>query len=166
MHVSFPLSIDDLVCNLHDISWGTKGDNQAPSLGGVTATQGKDGKQTVEIDFPSDKNEINSNYENFIQAMRQPKQQVKSKPDAKTRQDDYFRNFRTTTVLFWAFTNALLIVVLTTDSIVNAIYRSAGFQPEGDFNPYLKFIFYSVAGLSLVRFLGSISYLIGYHFCP
>ena len=99
-------------CNLHDISWGTKGDNTVSDLGSVTAIKGKDGKQTVEIDFPSDRNEIARNYELFIRGMAAPKDTTPQKRDAKTKQEDYFKNFRTKTVLAWAFTNALLIVLL------------------------------------------------------
>lgn len=127
---------------------------------------GKDGKETVEIDFPSDRNEINTNYENFIVALSQPKQIVKSAPDAKTKQDDYFRNFRTKTVLFWVFSNALLIVLLTNQQLINAVFTSLSIQSTTSFNPYLTFIFFSVAALSLVRFIGSLTYLITFTFCP
>lgn len=154
-----------LVCNLHDISWGTKGDNSGNDLGSVTAVKGKDGQQTVEIPFPSDRAEIDRNYEHHLQALRTQRTKEKKTRDAKTKQEDYFKNFRTKTVLFWAFSNALLVTLLTNDVITEALYSSIGFEPQGDFNPYLKFLFYSVAGLSLVRFFGSMAYLAGKLWC-
>lgn len=95
--------------------------------------------------------------------MNTPKQDVKQKRDAKTKQEDYFKNFRTKTVLLWAFSNGILIVLLTNDALLKSVYTAINFTPAGDFNPYLKFIFYSVAVLSSVRFTGSMAYLITYY---
>lgn len=47
-------------CNLHDVSWGTKGDNSASTLGGVKATTNKEGKEEVEIEMLTDIKDINS----------------------------------------------------------------------------------------------------------
>lgn len=124
-------------CNLHDISWGTKGDNSSSDLGSVTAVKGKDGKQVVEIEFPNGKSDINNNYENFLNVLRAPKEKESGKRDAKTKQEDYFKNFRTKTVLAWVFSNALLIVVLTNDNILNWFYNLISYQKTNDFNPYL-----------------------------
>ena len=126
-------------CNLNDISWGTKGDNKASDLGGVVAKKGADGKQTVDLDFPSDRAEINQNYEMFVSAIKQPAPKENKTQDAKTIKDDYFRNFRTKTVLLWIFSNALFIVILTSDEIMGYFYKQIGFVPAGDFNPYLVF---------------------------
>ena len=147
-------------CNLHDVSWGTKGDNSAASLGGVKVVKGKDGKETVEVEVPEDHSDVNANYETFIKHLRQPRPNEKQSRDAKTKQEDYFRAFRTRVVLFWIFSNALLIIMLTTDTITSQLFQFLGITINNGFNPYLKFIFYSVLGLSSVRFIGSITYLI------
>jgi chitin synthase len=136
--------------NLNDISWGTKGDNTSQDLGGVTAVKGKDGKQTVEIDFPSDRAAINQNYEVFIRGLKAPREVNDSGPDEKTKQDDYFRNFRTKTVLLWVFTNALIVGLLTNDLILESVYQALNFVPDNDFNPYLKV---SVRGFNLLVYL-------------
>ena len=52
------------------------------------------------------------------------------------------------------FTNALLVVIMTHPQIMAAM---GGSSPN--YNPYLAFIFYSVLGLSVVRFLGAMLYL-------
>ncbi|KAJ1332905.1 hypothetical protein BSLG_008532 [Batrachochytrium salamandrivorans] len=147
-------------CNLHDVSWGTKGDNSASSLGGVKATKGKDGQEVVEVEVPTDHNDINANYENFIRNLRQPRPNEKAKRDAKTKKEDYFRNFRTKIVLIWMFMNAAVIVMFTTEAVRDKILPVLGIRQTKSFNPYLQFIFYSVLGLTLVRFIGSTTYLL------
>lgn len=42
------------MCNLHDVSWGTKGDNgAAKDLGGAKKVADKDGKDVYEVELPS-----------------------------------------------------------------------------------------------------------------
>jgi chitin synthase len=152
-------------CNLHDVSWGTKGDNAASALGGVTATK-IDGKDTVEVEMITDVRDININYEKFIKNLAQPRPTEDRKRDAKTKMEDYFKNFRTRVVLAWIFTNAIVIIVMTNEELVKLIRqpfllestRNSGEPPKG--NPFLQFIFWSVFALSTVRFTGTTLYLI------
>ncbi|KAJ3327799.1 Chitin synthase, class 2 [Blyttiomyces sp. JEL0837] len=148
-------------CNLHDVSWGTKGDNVASGdLGTVKSSKGKDGKDVLEIEVPTDRNDINAGFEKHVQALKAPRPEEKKKRDAKTKQEDYFRTFRTNVILAWIFMNGLLIVALTNDYVRNRIYSQFQFHPTGDINPYLKFVFYATLGLSGFRFLGSITFLL------
>lgn len=42
------------MCNLHDVSWGTKGDNgSSKDLGGAKKITGKDGKDMYEVELPT-----------------------------------------------------------------------------------------------------------------
>lgn len=150
---------------MHDVSWGTKGDNKAESLGGVTAVKGKDGKIMVSVEVPTDRKDINANYEVFVRELQTARPKEDSTPDAKTKQEDYFRNFRTYTVLLWFFSNALIIVALTNPVISGFLYESLGLDSKANFNPYLRFIFYSVAGISAIRFTGSFIYLVTWYIC-
>lgn len=50
---------------MHDVSWGTKGDNKVSTDLGVVATTGKD-KATVEASVPTDQRDINAAYEDAM----------------------------------------------------------------------------------------------------
>ncbi|KAI8621114.1 chitin synthase-domain-containing protein [Chytriomyces sp. MP71] len=158
-------------CNLHDVTWGTKGDNtQGADLGVAKMT--KDGnKDVAEVEVPSDRKDINTGYDKHIASLKQPRENEKKKRDAKTKQEDYFKNFRTSVVIWWLFSNGILVAALTTPWIKNYLYAAmnlhgdAGITADSSINPYLKFIFYANVGLSAVRFLGSMVYLFTQGLC-
>jgi len=79
-----------LVCS--DVSWGTKDDNKVSTVLGVVKTS--KGENAVEVAVPTAETEINAAYEDAIQVLstKPPKEK---KVDAATKQEDYYRNFRT-----------------------------------------------------------------------
>lgn len=152
-------------CNLHDVSWGTKGDNAAASLGGVVAVKNKDGKETVEVEMITELRDIEINYEKFIRNLAEPRPVEHKSRDSKTKMEDYFKNFRTRVVLSWLFSNLLVVVALSNEAVLKAIQKPLLLSPDNANastagNPFLEFIFWSVFGLSLIRFIGSTTYLI------
>jgi chitin synthase len=145
-------------CNTHDVSWGTKGDNKAVELGAAKSVSG--GKATsVEVELPfqdiKDKSALNSDYDRWLGLMSHRPKEAKPKRDARTKLEDWYRSFRTHMVLFWMFTNAMLVVVFTHPWIVDQIGGTKS-------NAYLLFVFYAVLALSAIRFLGSLIYLFGH----
>jgi chitin synthase len=122
------------------VSWGTKGDNNAAALGGVTASKGKDGKQVVEVEFPSDQTEINQNYERFIRHLAEPRPDAQMSRDAKTKQEDYFKNFRTRVVLMWMASNAIVVGAVTNETVLQRLQTLFSITPNNagaGINPFL-----------------------------
>lgn len=158
-------------CNLHDLSWGTKGDNlnngqqvlvldpaqmakqqQSSSKNGLG-----DGPSVVEMEMPTqDSADSNRAYEDMMNSLKREEKKEKQKRDAKTKTDDYFRLYRTRIVLFWLFCN-LVIVFVFTNPIVSKLIVSS--DQSGANHPYLTFIFWSVTALAAVRLVGCIFFL-------
>ena len=141
-------------CNTHDISWGTKGDTAVKTdLGVVKVT--KDG--TMEVAVPTNETDISQAYSQALQTLSSKAAETKQKRDARTKQEDYYKAFRTRVVIFWILTNGALV-----GGILGAGLDTLSTTTEqaGVASTYLGIIFWSVAGLSAFRFLGCILYLL------
>jgi chitin synthase len=133
-----------------------------------TKVDSETGNPIVTTDLPENQTDINNLYEKFLQSLPTKSRKAtdtRKALDPKQAQEDFFRLFRTRVVLFWMGTNALLIMTLTTPEI--AAYLNIEIDGNGgnisgveNSNPYMAFILWSVAALSLVRFVGSVVYLI------
>ncbi|KAF5331770.1 hypothetical protein D9758_016642 [Tetrapyrgos nigripes] len=141
--------------NVHDVSWGTKGDNKVTTeLGTVDTKNSKDGK-TVDAVVPDQQIDIDANYEDALHVLRTKPPKVEGKVDAATQQEDYYRTFRTNVLLAWTLSNGLLAAAVVS-ATSKAQDSSAGNAVKG----YMTFLLYSVAGLAFVRFIGSTLYMI------
>ncbi|KAL6626107.1 chitin synthase-domain-containing protein [Neocallimastix sp. 'constans'] len=138
-------------CNTHDVSWGTKGSTEATTtkLGSVNA---KPGDQVVIDGIVS----TEKNNQQFDEMFNELQNATKKEEKEKNEQDIEYKkqNFRTNMVLFWIFCNSLLLIGAIT------IFDDEYLLQNNNFNPYLTFIFYSVLGLSAIRFVGSTIYII------
>ncbi|KAF9926481.1 Chitin synthase, class 1 [Linnemannia zychae] len=141
-------------CNTHDVSWGTKGDTiEKMDLGAVKATS--DAKTAeVTVSVPTEEQDINQNYQLALDSlMDRTVEEVKHR-DAKTKQEDYYRAFRTRLVLIWCASNALLVSIIT----YGGDAKNDAYNGRSKF--YLGFVLWSVAFLSAFRFVGSMVYII------
>ncbi|KAG6830638.1 Chitin synthase 4 [Tephrocybe sp. NHM501043] len=80
--------------NVHDVSWGTKGDNKVQTDLGKVEVKGEN-KNEVEVAIPTTKNDINALYEDAIHVLSTRPPRVEQGRDAATVQEDYYRGFRT-----------------------------------------------------------------------
>lgn len=148
------------MCNLHDVTWGTKGDNgAAKDLGGAKKVKGDDGKVMIEVELPSAREDVERLWNASRSALKMKVPLEKQHRDAVTKQADHDRNSRTNVVLAWVGSNMLLILVFTSKSFQD--WAAAHITTAGTaFNPYLTFLFFAFAGLSAIRFTGSFVYLL------
>lgn len=137
-------------CNTHDVTWGTKGDNDQKMDLGSAVVKAEAGKDVVEIEMPAEQLDIDSGYEEALTALRERTPDLPSPPNQQTVTEDYYREVRTKVVLVWMVSNMLLVLIMT---------QVFGIGSTND-NVYLKIILWSVAALAAFRALGSLAYLI------
>ncbi|KAJ1920657.1 hypothetical protein H4219_001216 [Mycoemilia scoparia] len=158
-----PSSINILMvyafCNIHDVSWGTKGDNTTTSdQGHAKVDKRQDGVEVAHVNVAADQETIDSHYESFLREYRTKLPEEPPKVDYQQVQDDLNKKVRTYTLLAWIFSNLVLVLLIGSewfDEKVNKVQEDGSF-----FNPYLTFIFWSVAALSFFRFIGSTLYIV------
>ncbi|KAF8512708.1 chitin synthase 2 [Gautieria morchelliformis] len=149
------------MCNLHDVTWGTKGDNgAAKDLGGAKKVKDADGKELLEVEIPTAREDVDSMWAASRASLRHPVPQEKEHRDAATKLADHDRNSRTNVVLAWVGTNMLMIVFFTSTAFINWVRDHVAPAANTTFNPYLALLFISLAGISAIRFVGSSLYLV------
>ncbi|TDL18313.1 glycosyltransferase family 2 protein [Rickenella mellea] len=139
--------------NVHDVSWGTKGDNKISVDLGVVKT-GPNANE-VEVSVPTDAKDIDAAYEDAIHVLQTKPPKEDKKVDITTQQEDYYRQFRTNVLLAWTLSNGLLAAI-----IVAATGKASDKGAQSTVNGYMAFVLFSVAGLAFVRFCGACIYMI------
>src|SRR5205809_2926944 len=100
-------------CNTQHITWGTKGDKAEKLPSAMIKPGGK-----VDVDIPTDDNDLNAQYEAEMKRFAEKAIEVKKEPSASEKQEDYYKGFRSSVVLFWMLCNfTLCAVVLGTAGI-------------------------------------------------
>ncbi|TFK56805.1 chitin synthase 2 [Heliocybe sulcata] len=149
------------MCNLHDVTWGTKGDNgSSKDLGGAKKIKDDAGNEMMELELPSAREDVDQLWAASRSALRYKPAEEKEHRDAATKQSDHDRNSRTNVVLAWVGTNMLMIVVFTSEAFLTWVNEHIETTADSTFNPYLTFLFFALAGLSAIRFFGSAMYLL------
>ncbi|KAL4819283.1 chitin synthase C [Aspergillus spinulosporus] len=146
-------------CNTHDITWGTKGDDKAEKLPSANLKPG--GK--VDVNIPQDDGDLNAQYEaELMKFAQKPPKEVKTISEEE-RQADYYKGFRSSVVLVWVFCNFALGAVVLSSAGLDRFSDNAE-AAETDRNNramiYMAVVLWSVAGLSIFKFLGAMWFLV------
>lgn len=137
-------------CNTHDVTWGTKGDNEPRAdLGSAIVRKGAD-CDIVEVEMPSEQIDIDTGYENALQYLRERMPLQKTTSSAETRQMDLVQGIRSQIVLIWLVANLLFVLLITQFITLD--------QPGS--NVYLQIILWSTAAFAACKAVGSLVYLI------
>lgn len=151
------------MCNLHDVTWyvltdisiayisdgccvrGTKGDNgSAKDLGGAKKVKNDDGKEFMEVELPTAREDVDSLWAASRSALRVVPPEEKEHRDAATKQADHDRNSRTNVVLAWVGSNMAMIVVFTSTAFTDWVAQNFSKSADANFNPYLTFLFWAL----------------------
>lgn len=115
--------------NWHDVSWGTKGSDKADALPSAKTTKA-DGNiaEIEEIDRPQE--DIDSQFEATVKRALKPYVPVVEN-EQRTLEDSY-KSFRTKLLITWIFSNAILAVIITSDSIDNFGFAVSFILPSNE----------------------------------
>ncbi|KAI8902971.1 chitin synthase-domain-containing protein [Globomyces pollinis-pini] len=146
-------------CNLHDVSWGTKGATTMEDSKPVVKKVTDDGVEVYELEVPTEEDDVNDAWNQTMKQIEYNKThrtEGDNKRDEKTKKEDATKEFRTKVVLSWIASNLILIVIFTNPYSLNYLFKNTDISVV---NPYLTFLFWSVAGLALIRFIGCSVYM-------
>jgi chitin synthase len=140
-------------CNLHDVSWGTKGSDKAEALPSVSSSKGKGEEAAVVQDTERVQEDLDDTFRETVNRAVS-KLDVKEVPE-KPSMDDQNKTFRTRLVVFWMLSNAGLAIAIQN---LNGLSTNNEATDQAELhkkqNTYFAFILYSTFGLSAVRFMG------------
>ena len=115
---------------------------------------GDDSTAEYEIEISTEQEEVDAAWKSYNQRLLDYRNFVEPTGDSrdeKTRKEDGTREFRTRVVLSWILTNLVLIAMFTNEFMLELMFPN---KSVGAINPYLTFLFWSVAVIALVRFIG------------
>jgi len=144
-------------CNLHDVSWGTKGSDKAEALPSVSSSKGKNEEAAVVQDTERVQEDLDAVFKETV-TRAVTRLDVNEAPE-KPSLDDQNKTFRTRLVVFWMLSNAALAIAIEN---INGLPSTNPNADEADLrlkqNAYFAFILYSTFGLAAVRFTGCLWY--------
>ena len=156
--------------NIHDVSWGTKGDTKAHTLGSAKPVGAKkdDEPPQVELELPDADQvaEANRIYEQQLASLALPSEATKESGFLGWRnwfprppipdEEENFKRYRTVILWLWATTNLAVVLVFTNGFIEDAMMTSSGLK----LNPYVIFLFYATVGFAAIKLLGLVWHLL------
>ncbi|KAI9334396.1 chitin synthase-domain-containing protein [Obelidium mucronatum] len=137
-------------CNIHDISWGTKGQDSVSTAPAVQSSKNEKGEDVVATELPDPNYGAELERLMEISVVRQNPQAVEQYvKQHKMSSEDHFKSYRSYVLLAWFLSNYILTYILTNDYIVKRIVI------QGLPNPFIVFLLWTIAGFAGVRFIGT-----------
>ena len=145
-------------CNLHDVSWGTKGSDKIEALPSVQ-TKAQDQPDMVE-EVAMDQGDIDMHFKKVVDRAVAPFHHERERSEKTT--DDSYKTFRTRLVAFWLLSNAILVAVIMNLYTYRPNEKLDDEVSEGRDNQeiYFKVILWSTFGLAFFRFVGCVLFWI------
>ncbi|KAK7202813.1 glycosyltransferase family 2 protein [Myxozyma melibiosi] len=165
-------------CNIHDISWGTKGDTGSKNDLGKAKSKGDGESKTARIAVPTRPDEIDEEYRKQCEMLLIDPKQIVEVKSPKQQEDDarkvaeekansYYALVRSVVVLTWMVSNfAIVAVVLQTAGLSRLTSSDSDSDSDSSdrqeeiSSVYLQVILWTVAALAFVRFVGASFYLV------
>jgi len=139
-------------CNLHDVSWGTKGSDKVDALPSVSSSKTKDAETVVE-DTAKVQEDVDAAFKETV-TRAVTKLEVHEVPEKPTM-DDQNKTFRTRLVALWMLSNGgLAIAIENINGLETGSLAQDELQLHQKQNFYFAIILYSTFALSAVRFTG------------
>ncbi|SCU98290.1 LAMI_0F13916g1_1 [Lachancea mirantina] len=155
-------------CNVHDISWGTKGSSAKP-LGKLQSKE--DG--IVKMEIPVSSREIDANYDKYRQLLANAAQEEESEEMSfEEKKTSYYAMVRSLVIIIWVISNFVIIaVVLETGGIgqYESLDKNSSAAQTNQATVtilsarstiYFSVILWLVAFMAAFRFIGCSLYLV------
>ncbi|KAH9458754.1 hypothetical protein MJO28_010092 [Puccinia striiformis f. sp. tritici] len=137
-------------CNLHDVSWGTKGSDKAEALPSISSKKiSKEGDVQIVEDIHRNQTDLDAQFQQTVLRAVQPF--TTSEEIEKPTEDDSNKTFRTRFICIWLIMNVILTIAMLR---LNSANRTKYFQA----------ILWSTFGFAVVKFCGFVYYMFGASF--
>jgi len=159
-------------CNLHDVSWGTKGSDKAEVLlPSIHSQKAPDVDVPVVEDTTKIQEDVDAAFHDTVKRALTKRSSDAAAP-AKRTIDDENKVFRTRLVGLWLLSNAALVVAiqningwlnLDDPKLTVAAVNRFEVEQRRKMEFYFQVVLYVAFGLTLVKFIGSSIYWVSYH---